>query len=219
MSENKQQAPIAIGEIEQGPSQLDQFLDKNQKNLIIAGIALALIIAGFIIFRGMKESKLADASAALMNAENASSLQDVAQKYSGTPSGGTALLALADAQWDKNEKDASIENLKSFLNDYSDHPAYAGALVNLASKLLKNGQAEAAEQFLQQAVNLEDPTFTPMAQVLIAESNLKAGRKEEALGIYNELDSLSDEDLGSLRGLINSRSITSKAPIPPEEKP
>jgi len=38
MSENETTNPTLLGEIEQGPSKFDQFLDKNQKNLIIVGI-------------------------------------------------------------------------------------------------------------------------------------------------------------------------------------
>jgi len=90
MSENETTNPTLLGEIEQGPSKFDQFLDKNQKNLIIVGIALVLLVAGYIIFQGLQKNKDLSSSADFMNANTAETYQSVADNKAGTPAGGSA---------------------------------------------------------------------------------------------------------------------------------
>jgi len=214
MSENETTNPTLLGEIEQGPSKFDQFLDKNQKNLIIVGIALVLLVAGYIIFQGLQKNKDLSSSADFMNANTAETYQSVADNKAGTPAGGSALIALANEQWSSGSHSEAIQTLKSFLDQYADHAAYPAVLVNLASKLTNTGESSQAKALLDEAIELEDPTFSPVAQYLLSESKALAGDLDGAVAQLEELNSITYTELGGLKSLVEQSLKFTKSPIP-----
>ncbi len=214
MSENETTSPSLLGEIEQGPSKFDQFLDRNQKNLIIVGIALVLLVAGYIIFQGLQKNKGLSSSADFMNADTAEAYQSVADNQAGTPAGGSALIALANEQWDNDSHSEAIQTLKSFLDQYGDHAAYPAVLVNLASKLTNTGESSQAKTLLEEAIELEDPTFSPVAQYLLSESKAVAGDLDGAVAQLEGLTSMSDAELGGLNSLAEQNIKFTKSPVP-----
>ena len=56
MSADLKNAPVPLAEISQGPNAFEEFLDRNQKNLVVLAIALALGAAGLVIYRGIEKS-------------------------------------------------------------------------------------------------------------------------------------------------------------------
>lgn len=214
MSENETTNPTLIGEIEQGPSKFEQFLDKNQKNLIIASILLVLLVAGFIIFKGVQENKGLSSSVAFLDANSAESYKAVSESQRGTPAGGSALITLANKLWEENSQEESIQTLKSFIDDYSDHAAYPAVLINLASKLAHTGENTQATAILDEAVELEDSTFSPVAQYLLSEISSATGDSAAAINHLETLSNLPDETLGGLKSLITQNLKFTKSPVP-----
>lgn len=240
MEESEVEKSIAIGEIEQGPSKFDQFLDRNQKNLLFILIALIVLVAGFLVMKGLGENKREEAAASLMGAKDAAGYQDVSKSYAGTPAGGTAMLAAANSQWESDDKDAAISTLKSFLSEYPDHPSYASVLVNLGSKLINKGDYAAARGYLSEARDLEDSTYSPFASILSADAHLLEGNKDEAVqaleAVKGSLSHYTEEEYMQLvnagvspnpqrladtqvHDLIKQRLIAMNAPLPPEVAP
>jgi len=214
MSENETTNPTLIGEIEQGPSKFDQFLDRNQKNLIVVGILLVILVAGFIVFRGMQENKGLSSSAAFINADSVEGYKTVAEEQAGTPAGGSALITLANKLWEDGSQDESISALKSFVDDYSDHAAYPAALINLAGKLARTGESTQASSLLDEAVELEDATFSPVAQYLMSEIKSAAGDTNGAVTHLDNLSDLPDEALGGLKSLVEQNLKFTQSPVP-----
>jgi len=220
MSENTEHTSAgAIGEIEQGPSKFDQFLDKNQKNLIFLGLGLILAVGAFIIIKGMKENKRQEASAAFIGASDATGYKDVAKTYENSAAGGSALVALANAQWNDDKKEAAVETLKEFIGSYPEHPSYHSSVLSLATKLSETGNVDEAASYLQQVIDSEDPSFSPIGQFLLADIKFAKGEKEESVSLLEDLLSLPDEDLGRLRGVVQSRLDAVNSPLPPTVKP
>ena len=56
-------APLA--EISQGPNAFEEFLDRNQRNLVILAILLVIGAAALVIYRGIEESNQQTAGAEL----------------------------------------------------------------------------------------------------------------------------------------------------------
>lgn len=219
MSNKEENSSVAIGEIEQGPSQLELFLEKNQKPLMFAVIALFVIIAGYIIVTGLGDNKKTTASAAYLDASEASDYEQVASQYAGTPAGGTALLSLAEVQSESGDVAKAIETLKQFTDGYTDHPAYPSALLSLASHLTESGKGTEAATFLKEVVELDDATYTPLAQLIQSEVHAKNGEVAEAIELLEELKELSTDDLGNLRDIIQSRIDVLTSPAPAEVQP
>lgn len=213
MSDQEPTSPIAIGEIEQGPSKFEEFLDRNQKNLIFGGIALIAIVALYIIFTGASENKQLNASAALVAATDSTSLKSVAEKYEGTAAGGSALIKLAAEQWSADEKDESIATLKSYLASYADHSAYGSALVSLGSKLNATGQADEAKQYLNDAIDEEDAIFSSLAKILLAEHSIINGDAAAADGLLKEVSEMAEE-IGDLTYLSQERELVASSQLP-----
>ena len=68
MVEEASDTPRPLAEISHGPSAFEAFLDRNQKGMIVLGIALVAGTAGWIIFSGLKEGAEKSAGAALSKA-------------------------------------------------------------------------------------------------------------------------------------------------------
>ncbi len=214
MSENEENNATLLGEIEQGPSKFEQFLERNQKKLMVLGVALALGVAGYIVFDGMGKNKGLAASADFIDAHSASELQDVVASQQGTPAAGSALLTLANTQWSAGEKAASIESLESFISDYSEHDAYSAALISLSTKLISEGKSDEVKTYLDEVIEIEDGCFAPIAKNLQAEIALHSGNTEEAVSILEGLESMGGQELGNLQGLVNRNLQLAKSPVP-----
>lgn len=219
MSQNEEQTPIALGEIEHGPSKFEQFLDNNQRSLIAVGIAAVVILASVIIFKGVSENNRQTASAALIDSKTSDSLEKLNKDHPNTPAGGTALLRLANNQWENENKDLAISTLESFVSNYEKHPAHLAALTNLGSKQALIGKSEEAMENLETVIETEDPTFAPLAQFLLADLNAQKGNKQEAAKLFTELSSQPELNLGQLKSLSESRQRGLSAPTPDIIKP
>ena len=228
MSDTELQSPLAIGEIEQGPSKFDQFLERNQKALLAGGVALVVLVAGVIVFKGIEQNKQQAAGAQLIGASEGAQYATVVEDYAGTSAAGSALLILSDKQWDEGKLTESVESLKSFLKDYEGHPSYSLALVKIGTRFTANEQNELADEYFRKAIATDDVTVAPLAQLLLADTKMEQGDMEAAQELLTEANKMSESDLGALKPIITNRLNTAKSPQPqvitpketiPEEAP
>ncbi|NIP98969.1 MAG: hypothetical protein GWO24_38455, partial [Akkermansiaceae bacterium] len=84
-----------LGEIEQGPSKLDSFLENNWKVLLLASLLVVFGAAGWVIVNGLRNAKETSAGEALVRAKDMGDFRDVIEGFTGTPSAGTAQLLLS----------------------------------------------------------------------------------------------------------------------------
>lgn len=176
MSADLSQSPIPLAEISQGPNAFELFLDRNQKNLIVLAILLALGVAALVVYRGIEQSHEESAGAALNKAEDLTSLQTVIQEHAGTAAASSAMVILAERQWTDGQQDAALETLRKFISANPAHPALPTAQASLASKLMTQGKsAEATEMFKALADNPTARFIAPYALISLGDIAKLAG--------------------------------------------
>ncbi|MEI7956725.1 MAG: tetratricopeptide repeat protein, partial [Verrucomicrobiota bacterium] len=210
VSPDSPDTPRPIGEIAQGPSAFEQFLDRNQKNLLALTILLALAVAAWVIYHGVANSKEHSAGAELTKAEDQASLSSLVKNHAGTAAAGSAEVLLADRQWSEGDKAAAIATLKAFIAANSKHPARPTAQASLGSKLQAQGQAAEASKVFQQIV--EDPTarfMVPYALLALGDISKAAGDTSAAEKSYQKAKTEFPDN--SFSNIINKRLSLLKA--------
>lgn len=225
MPTDPQDVPQLLGEISQGPSAFDQFLDRNQKNLIFLCIAVAVGVAAFLVYQGVATSHERSAGASLCQADDLASLQALVTEYPSTAAAGTAKVALAERQWEENQQPAAIETLKAFIADNPKHPAIPNAKVSLAAKLKFNGKdAEATALFKELAEDPESSYLAPYSFIALGDLAKAAGHADEAESFYlkakivvpgNAFSATADQRLAN----IKVKAPLEIAPPPPPPPP
>ena len=153
MSADRQEPPVPLAEISQGPNAFEEFLDRNQKNIIILAILLVIATAALVIYRGIEKSSQDTAGVALNKADDLATLQAVISEHPDTNAALSAKVLLADRQWTDGQQDAAIETLRAFVAASPDHPAYPAAKASLGSKLMIKGKSEDASRIFQELVD------------------------------------------------------------------
>ncbi len=187
MPEDTSDTPQLLGEISHGPSAFEQFLDRNQKGLIIVSIVAALAGGGVVVYRGIKTSKERDAGALLLKAEDLPTIQSIGKDFPGTAAAGSAVLLGAEKQWEEGQQDAAIDALKSFIQTSPDHPAWASAQASLGSKLLSQGKTGDAEAAFQAIIgNPAGKYIAPYALSQLGDIARLAGDLDKASTYYEK---------------------------------
>jgi predicted negative regulator of RcsB-dependent stress response len=190
MPTDPKDAPQLLGEISQGPSAFEQFLDRNQKNLVILCIAITLGVAGFLIYQGIATSHERSAGAMLCQADDLTSLQSLVKEYPATAAAGSAKIALAERQWQENQQPAAIDTLKAFIADNPKHPALPTAKASLGAKLKFLGKtAEATSLFQELADDPDNSYLAPYALISLGDLAQAAGQAEQAETFYQKAKS------------------------------
>jgi len=197
-----------LGEISQAPNSFDQFMERNQKNLIILAVLIALVAVGFVIHRGIKRSAEQSGGEALSSAVEANALKAVISDHPGTIAAGSAQVLLADKQWEDGQKDDAITTLKKFIADSPSHPALPTAEANLGAKLAAMGKGEEATQVFEKLAGKSPSFITPYALVSLGDLARSSGQIEKAEGYYKRVQtdfaespfvSQATQRLGSLK--------------------
>ncbi|MGA0845729.1 MAG: tetratricopeptide repeat protein, partial [Luteolibacter sp.] len=158
MSADRPENATPLAEITHGPSAFERFLDRNQKLLAVLGILLVIATAAWVVYSGIQKSHQETAGAALQKATDLSAIRKVIDEFPDTPAASSAMILLANAQWDDNQQDTAIQTLRDFISAQPKHPAIATAQASLGSKLMQQGKsADAASAF--QAI-IDNPTST-----------------------------------------------------------
>ncbi|MCP4731978.1 MAG: tetratricopeptide repeat protein [Roseibacillus sp.] len=187
--------PAPLGEIEQGPSKFEQFLDAHQKKLIVLVLLLITGVSTYIIVDGLKKKKAIDAGEALVASKDPGDFRHVLKDYPGTPAAGTARLQLARSLWEEGENEDAKETLRAFISDAPDHPAQPGARMVLASFLLEEGEDEKGLTLLRELA--DDPKaayIAPLALTRISDYERKAGNLEAAREALEQANNPNDKN-------------------------
>ncbi|MBU6327660.1 MAG: tetratricopeptide repeat protein [Verrucomicrobia bacterium] len=217
--------PVPLGEIIQGPSAFEIFLDRNQKSLAVAAVVVALSIGGYMIYRTIQADHRADAGAALSAAKDLADLEKIKADFNGTPSAASAALAIADKQWNNSQQDEAIGTLREIIQKYSDHPAQLLAQSTLAYRLLAQGKTGDAGTAFQAVIDNPDSHFlAPAALIALGDIARKSGDKEKAEEAYKRvIKDFSDSKFAPIaterRNFINFLAPTEVEPPPTPEAP
>jgi len=190
MPEDLQDTPRPLGEIAIGPSKFEQFLDRNQKGMIVLGVVIAISAGAYIIQRGIRHSHNEDAGTALAKASGLAEFQAIAKDFPGTPAAGSAELLAAEEQWTEGKTSEAIATLKQFLSANPNHPAAPTAQASLAAKLAKQNQPAEAEAAYQAVIDHPAGRFlAPYALVQLGDLAKTAGDLDKAERLYTRAKS------------------------------
>lgn len=219
----KSSAPLA--EISNGPSAFDQFLDKNQKNLVALALLLALAGIALVIYRGIDKSNEETAGMALVKSRDAASLQKVIDEFPSTSAAASAMLLLGNQQWEENQQDAGISTLQKLIAEHPGHPAIPGAQASLASKLMTQGKTAEAIKLFETISNSSAARYiAPFALISLGDLAKSAGDLTKAEEYYSEVKTkfpdspftqISGSRMGNLKASAPSEIEPPPAPAPP----
>lgn len=215
MSAKHPETPTPLAEISQGPSAFEQFLDNNQKNLIILTVLLVIGAGALVVYRGIEKSSQESAGAALNKATDLASLQAVIQEHAGTRAVGSAMVLLAERQWSDGQQDAAITTLRDFISSNADHAALPSAQASLGAKLMAQGKSAEASAVFQQIVDDPKARFiAPYALISLGDIAQAAGDPDKAQVSY--IRAKTDFPDSSFASTANER-IASLRAVPPVE--
>jgi len=220
MSAENTNAPVPLAEISQGPNAFEQFLDRNQKNLVVLAVVLALGAAGYVVYNGIETSGQETAGNALNKAEDLSSLQSVADQYPDTAAAGSATVLLANKQWTEGQQDAAIATLQKFIAAEPNHPAIPTAQASLGAKLMTQGKsAEANKIFETLAANPSAKYIAPFALISLGDIAKAGGDLEKAEASYKKVnESFPDSSFAETAGR-RLAILKAKPPVEVEAPP
>lgn len=220
MSANPSDSSTPLAEIAHGPSKFEQFLDNNQKLLLVVAVLIAVGTAAFVVLKGVEKGKQETAGASMIDAMSTDDLKKMIDEHAGTQAAKSAQLLLADNQWNTGQKEASISTLREFLAKQSDHPAAPTAKASLASKLMALSKTDEATPLLQDLV--DDPQARYLAAyslISLGDIAAAAGDSEKAKSHYERvIAEYSDSDFASsAHGRLRDLGAVAPTVIPKPE--
>lgn len=218
MSADSPDSPRPLGEISQAPAKFDQFLDRNQKSLVVFAMLLAVGAAGLVVYRGIQQGNEESAGQALHGADDLPSLQAILREHPGSTAAGSARVLLADKQWEEGQQDAAIETLRSFLSTNPKHAARHTARASLGSKLFSQGKnAEAREVFDDMVQDGGSRFLAPYALISLGDIARAEGDSAAAEAYYQQAN--TDYPGSSFNQVASSRLTVARAQPPVEIDP
>lgn len=216
--------PSPIGEIVQGPSAFEQFLENNQKLIAVSAVAIALGIGGFMVYRTIQKDHAADAGAALSAAKDIAELEKVKVDFSDTPSAVTAAMSIADKLWSNGQQDEAIATLREIIEKFPSHPASVVAQNALGYRLMAQGKTGDATQAFQAVIDRADGRYlAPAATIALGDIAKKTGDLEKATSFYKKVSSEFGESPFAKVASDRSKFVNFTAPVevepPPTPKP
>jgi predicted negative regulator of RcsB-dependent stress response len=223
MSTDLKNSPTPLAEISQGPNAFEDFLDRNQKSVVVLALLLVIAAAGFVVYRGIAKSSEETAGAALNKAEDISSLQALIDQNGKTAAAGSAMVLLGNKQWTEGQQDAAIATLQKFIAENRSHPALPTAQASLAAKLMVQGKtADATKLFEEIAGNPSASFIAPFALISIGDIAKAGGDLTKAEASYTKAktdfpDSSFSEVAGRRLAILKAKPpVEIEAPPVPE---
>ncbi|MAU35767.1 MAG: hypothetical protein CMD14_00145 [Flavobacteriales bacterium] len=200
---NKKKTEDQFAQVEQALTKTEQYIEDNQKSLMIIIGAIIGVILVFIGYKNLvvkpleKEAKIEAYMAQLYFQKDSFNLAlngdgqysgflDIAEDYSSTNIGNLANYYAGLCFLHTQEFDNSIEYLKNFSSD--DIILSSLALGCIGDAYLELGNSKKAEDYYKDAINNSDNAFTAprfmMKLAMIYEKNKKFS---EALSIYKKI--------------------------------
>ncbi len=219
MSADLKESSIPLAEISQEPNAFEQFLDRNQKGILVLAILLVIFAAAAVVYRGIQNSETQSAGIALSKAEDIAGFQSVIDQYPKSDSAGSAMVLLANAQWSAGNKDDSINTLRKFITNFPTHPALYTAKASLGAKLLSQGKSGDASAVFEEISNESAGEYmAPYALICLGDIAKDAGELEKAESYYAKVQKYPDSNLASTAS-TRITTLRTKAPTEIEAPP
>jgi predicted negative regulator of RcsB-dependent stress response len=225
MSADLKDSPVPLAEISQGPNAFEAFLDRNQKGIAVVAVLLALGAVGLVVQRGLETNRQEDAGAALVKAEDLASLQAVVDGHKDTHAAASAMVLLANSQWNAGKQDEAIGTLRKFISETPDHAAVHTAKASLGAKLMAQGKSGDASKVFDELVSDTAAAYiAPFALVSLGDIAKAEGDLTKAESSYEKVkndfpDSNFSETATRRLGLLKAKQPVEIAPPPAPPTP
>lgn len=182
-----------IAEIEIGPAKHEQFLDQNYKKIILAVLAVALLVGGYIVFQVTSEEKIRESGAALVAAMHdeggaaSAAFENVEKEFSGTNAAVTADYLNAVSLWEQGKADEGNAVMAAFIDKAPTDLWKAQASAVLGCRYMKDGKNDEARKCFETVLSCGDTLYAPVALLSLGDMAYADKDGEKARTYYNEL--------------------------------
>ena len=203
--------PRPVAEITHEASAFEQFLDKNQKKLILFSVFLILLAAAIVVYKNKLSDKENAASAALIDCYNEETfkydpakLEALQKQYAGTKAATSATYLHTLSLWDAGRLEDSIKELERFISSYPTSDLRNQAALVLASRHWQQENLSKAQEVYQLVVDACHPVYSPVALLSLGDMAREKGDVETAKKLYQEvLSQYPDSSFAFLAPLPN----------------
>jgi predicted negative regulator of RcsB-dependent stress response len=181
--------------LENSAESLIDWFKAHGKQVGLAAIGIAVVVAGVVFWRGASTRKELNADRALADAQRTyasgnlplaqSDLQRLAQRYGGTRAAVQGQLLLAQVHFENKKVDDGLR----VLGQISSPGIFAASVHAMRGIGLEQAgkPAEAAEAYLAAARAADTPQDKALHQADAARAYAAAGRKDDAIRVWREL--------------------------------
>ena len=215
------------------------WLHKNQKQVLVAAVAVLLVGGGIFAYTAISKQKEISAGEALSDLRpprtapgtqptpvSPDAYLKVAADHPGTSGGARALLMAAGAFFEAGKfKDAQTQ-FQRFVADYPENPLVTQARIGVAASLEAQGEAAQATAKYQEIISQHpNDSVAPQAKSALARLYVAQGKNAEAFKLYEELAKTGNNDTWSAEAAIQAEELMAKhpelkpAPTPPMLSP
>lgn len=220
MSADLQNSPVPLAEISQGPNAFEAFLDRNQKNLILLSIVLALAAAAWVVYQGIQRSNEETAGSELTKATALAGFQSVIDQHPQTAAGQSAMVLLADKQWAEGQQEPALATLRKFIAENPAHAAVPSAQASLGAKLMAQGKTAEAASIFESLANQSSARFiAPYALICLGDLAKAGGDLEKAEASYKKIGASFADSPFSQTATERLANLRAKPPVEIEPPP
>lgn len=183
-------------------SKAEQVVEKNYKSILFGALAILVLAAALIAFRGMGKGKEQKAQAASFYAQNSFAeknwlaalngsdgkigFTEIAKKYKGTQVGNLANYYAGVSHVQLGQFEEATKSLASF--KFTNDPTVNGlAAMNLGDAYMEIGKTDEAVAAYKKAANAKSEVFEPELLYRYALALVKTGDNAQAKSIFEQL--------------------------------
>ena len=180
------------------------WAETHKREMVGAGVALAVLVAGFLVYRNVSRGAEEEAARDYMMARQAyfagnfqlavTDLQGYLGRHGGTEYADDAMLFLAESQLQAGQPAEAVATLEQMLDQHGDSPLADNARRLLAAAYGQAGQLERAVETYREAIeNAEFDEQRIQLRTSLAELYASQSRKAEAVEEYRAIVELQPE--------------------------
>jgi predicted negative regulator of RcsB-dependent stress response len=180
------------------------WAETHRRELVGAAVALAVLVAGFFVYRNVSRGAEEEAARDYLMARQAyfagnfqlavSDLQGYLDRHAGTPYADDAMLFLAESQLQAGQAAEAVATLQAMLDEHADSPLADNARRLLGAAYAQAGQLDRAVETYREAIeNAEFDEQRIQLHATLAELYASQSRKAEAVEEYRAIVELQPE--------------------------
>ena len=164
------------------------FWVQHRQKVVLFAVLFAAALAIYFVSEFLQTRKRQHSAQALAQAADAAGWRKVMADFSGTAAAGDAHLLLAEQLRKEGKLDEAVTTLRSFIDQYPQHPLLSGGWTSLAATLEAQGKADEALSTYQKVSASHATSFSaPVALLAQGRIYKEKGKADEARRIFEQV--------------------------------